>query len=214
MGVSLLPDLRIAGYRPSDFKTGLRSFRRTGRPGRMIDLKTFPQRRDGAIVFEECLDRGLIAPDGSGYRITQAGEAIADSKLRPRTALAAAKRVFDDLLDRVERVNADPGSVLQVEEVWLFGSLMREEPTVGDIDAALVARRRPEFEDHDARRAYVARAIAARVENSSDLAARVLGRILAVGAGAVRSQAASSAGRGRDRRGRPAPDRRALPSCL
>ena len=62
-------------------------------------------------------------------------------------------------------MNADPGSVLQVEEVWLFGSLMREAPSVGDIDAALVAKRRPEFEDHAARRAYVARAIAARVEN-------------------------------------------------
>jgi predicted nucleotidyltransferase len=131
----------------------------------MIDLKIFPQRRDGAIVFEECLDRGLIEPDGSGFKITQAGEAIADSKLRPRTALAAAQRVFDDFLDRVERVNADPDSVLQVEQVWLFGSLMREEPTVGDIDAALVAKRRPEFDDHAARRAYVARVIAARVEH-------------------------------------------------
>jgi hypothetical protein len=38
----------------------------------MIDLKTvFPLRRDDAIVFEECLDRGLIDP--ATLKLTEAG---------------------------------------------------------------------------------------------------------------------------------------------
>lgn len=61
MGISFDKDMRIAGYRPATFKNALRGFERTRSPGSMIDLKSvFPQRRDGAIVFEECLDRRLI----------------------------------------------------------------------------------------------------------------------------------------------------------
>jgi hypothetical protein len=38
----------------------------------MIDLQTvFPLRRDDAIVFEECLDRGLIDP--ATLKLTEAG---------------------------------------------------------------------------------------------------------------------------------------------
>ena len=162
MGVNFSADLRIAGYKPAVFKNGIRGFMRTLNPGNMIDLKVFPQRRDGAIVFEECLDRGLIAADGDGFKVTDAGMAVAASKLRPRTPLAAARRIFEDFLDRVERVNADPDSVLRVEQVWLFGSLMREEATVGDIDAALAVERKPEFRDHVARKAQVERVLAAR----------------------------------------------------
>ena len=61
MGINLDKDMRIAGYRPATFKNALCSFMRTQSPGNLIDLQsTFPMRRDGAIVFEECLDRGLI----------------------------------------------------------------------------------------------------------------------------------------------------------
>ena len=113
MSVNFSADLRIAGYKPAVFKNGIRGFMRTLNPGNMIDLKVFPQRRDGAIVFEECLDRGLIAPDGDRFKVTDAGMSVAASKLRPRTALAAAQRIFEEFLDRVERVNADPDSVLR-----------------------------------------------------------------------------------------------------
>ena len=162
MSVNFSADLRIAGYKPAVFKYSIRGFMRTLNPGNMIDLNVFPERRDGAIVFEECLDRGLIAPDRDGFKVTDAGMAVAASKLRPRTPLVVAQRIFDDFLDRVERVNSDPDSVLRVEQVWLFGSLMREEATVGDIDAALATERKPEFKDHVARKARVERALAAR----------------------------------------------------
>jgi hypothetical protein len=61
MGISFDRNARIAGYRPAVFKDALRGFMRTRSHGNLIDLKSiFPFRRDGAIVFEECLDRGLI----------------------------------------------------------------------------------------------------------------------------------------------------------
>jgi hypothetical protein len=61
MGISFDREVRIAGYRPAVFKDALRGFMRTRSPGNFIDLKSvFSLRRDGAIVFEECLDRGLI----------------------------------------------------------------------------------------------------------------------------------------------------------
>jgi hypothetical protein len=72
VGISLDKNSRIAGYRSSVFKDALRGFLRTRSPGNMIDLKTvFPLRRDDAIVFEECLDRGLIDP--ATLKLTEAG---------------------------------------------------------------------------------------------------------------------------------------------
>jgi len=77
MGISFDKDMRIAGYRPATFKDGLRGFLRTKSPGCMIDLRSvFPQRRDGAIVFEECLNHGLIELRDR-FELTAKGETIA-----------------------------------------------------------------------------------------------------------------------------------------
>ena len=156
VGISFDSDMRIAGYRPSVFKAALRGFMRTGSPGNVVDLKTvFPLRRDGAIVVEECLDRGLL--DVETFRVTEDGEAIARAKAGKRTSLARAKTVLGDFLERVAKLNRDPSAINLVEQVWLFGSLMQERETVGDIDLALRIIRRPEVaEDHDLRRRRVA----------------------------------------------------------
>lgn len=53
--------------------------------------------------------------------------------------------VLNEFLGRAEKLNADPDAVNFVEQVWLFGSVMREEPTVNDIDIALITSRRPEY---------------------------------------------------------------------
>src|SRR4051812_21114223 len=61
MGLSFDQCLRIAGYRPAVFNDALRAFMRTRSPGALIDVKSvFPLRRDGAIMLEECFDRGLV----------------------------------------------------------------------------------------------------------------------------------------------------------
>lgn len=160
MGISLDRNSRIAGYRPSVFKDALRGFQRTKSPGSMIDLKTiFPLRRDGAIVFEECLDRGLIDP--ATLKLTEAGETIARAKAKSRTPLPKAHSVLNEFLERIEALNRDPDAVQQLDQLWLFGSLMRGEETVGDIDLALTMSRRPRFAtDHDGRCAHIEKLLA------------------------------------------------------
>jgi predicted nucleotidyltransferase len=145
MSISFDRDVRIAGYRPAVFKDALRGFMRTLSPGNLIDLKsTFPLRRDGAIVFEECLDRGLIELK-DGLTVSDKGETVVRGKVTRRTPLAQAQMVLDDFLQRVDTLNHDPDAVRYVEQVWAFGSLLRGEHTVGDIDLALETKRRPEY---------------------------------------------------------------------
>jgi len=145
MGVSFDRDILIAGYKPAVFKNALRGFMKTGSPGNLIDLKSvFPLRRDGAIVFEECLDRGLIEPK-DGFTVSEKGETVARGRVVRRTPLAQAQMVLDDFLRHVEMLNQDPDAVRYVERVWVFGSLMRGEEAVGDIDVALETSRRPEY---------------------------------------------------------------------
>ncbi len=145
MGISFRQDMRIAGYSPAVFKDALRGFMRTRSPGNLIDLKSvFPLRRAGAIVFEECLDRGLIESEG-GFAISEKGEAVARGKAERRTPRARAQALLDDFLQRVDMLNRDPDAVRYVEQVWIFVSLMRGEDTVGDIDLAVVMERRPQY---------------------------------------------------------------------
>jgi predicted nucleotidyltransferase len=145
MGISFDREVRIAGYRPAVFKDALRGFMRTQSPGNFIDLKSvFPLRRDGAIVFEECLDRGLIEFKKEVV-ISEKGETVARGKVTRRTPRVRAQTVLDDFLRRVDQLNNDPDAVRYVEQVWIFGSLMRGEETVGDIDQALETKRRPQY---------------------------------------------------------------------
>ena len=138
--------MKIAGYTPATFKNGLRGFMRTLSPGCMIDLKSvFPQRRDGAIVFEECLDRGLIEAQ-EGFKLSKVGESVVSGRAKPRAPLAKAQALLNDFLARVHSLNNDKVAVRYVQEVWLFGSVLRGTETVGDIDLALVTERRTQFQ--------------------------------------------------------------------
>lgn len=152
MGVSFDQSVRIAGYRPAVFKEALRDFARTRSPGNVIDLKSiFPLRRDGAIVFEECLDRNLISPSEENG-LSEAGATFARGKAKQRAPLQHAEKLLEQFLDRVHEHNLDLDGVRYIEKVWLYGSVLRKEDTVGDIDLALVIQRRLAYlHDHDAR---------------------------------------------------------------
>ena len=83
------------------FKQSLRAYSGRLDPGALIDLRSlFPLRRDGAIVFEEALDRGLIDP--SSLRPTADGEALTRAKMQPRTPIGRADVVLERLLDRIK----------------------------------------------------------------------------------------------------------------
>ncbi|MER8960508.1 hypothetical protein [Mesorhizobium sp. M0701] len=128
-----------------------------------MELKSlFGNSRNGAVVFEECLDRGLIVEKESRYELSAAGEAIADAKATKRAALSRALKLIDELLDRAAALNADTNGASFIDQVWLFGSTMRAEETVGDIDIALTTSRRPPFDaDWNAMKAHVKRLLLA-----------------------------------------------------
>ena len=150
MGISFDRDARIAGYRVSIFRDALRGYLRTRSPGSLVDLKSiFDRRRDGAIVYEELLDRGLIDRDSG--KVTEAGEVLLRSKVVARTPLKKAKAVLDALLERIDKLNRDPETISRVDEVWLYGSMLREEAAVGDIDLAITRSTSPRFPNLDAR---------------------------------------------------------------
>lgn len=79
--------------------------------------------------------------DPETLEITGSGETIARAKAQHRTPIAKAKVLLSDFLERVDGLNGDPRGVHYVNQVWLFGSLMRDEETVGDIDLAIETAR-------------------------------------------------------------------------
>jgi len=151
MGASIDSKTQICGYPISLFKRVLTAYQRAEIPERLINLKgLFPLRRDGAIVFEECLSRSLIDP--ATLKLTAAGAAIARAKCQPRSPLPRADALIEQFLYRAETMNQDSEAIRQVDEIWLFGSVMRREATVGDIDLAVRSSRKPHFRnDHHGR---------------------------------------------------------------
>lgn len=146
MGASLDSKTRICGYPITLFKRVLTAYGRAETPERLIDLKSlFSFRRDGAIIFEECVSRSLIDP--KTLELTAAGAAIARAKCQPRSPLLRADALIEQFLDRAEAMNRDPEAIHQVDEIWLFGSVTRREATVSDIDLAVRSSRKPHFRD-------------------------------------------------------------------
>jgi predicted nucleotidyltransferase len=73
------------------------------------------------------------------YALSPEGEALMGAHLRKRTSLAKADIAFGQLKRGIDQLNED--EIRQVDEVWIYGSYMRREDQVGDIDAAIVTSR-------------------------------------------------------------------------
>lgn len=135
---------RIAGFSPALFRKALRAYAGRMDPGRLICAALFRDAPQGAIVYEEALARGMILPPGqesaetsTGRRgITCAGVAVLQST-SSRTPKEKAQKHLADFLDRIDVLNASLSATRRVEEVWIFGSMLREVETVGDIDLAV-----------------------------------------------------------------------------
>lgn len=104
-----------------------------------------------AMLLQEFEERGLIGTEvlDTGREIhglTEAGVAFATASGKGRTPRGKAGAVLDALLDRCAAVNADPESPHLVDQVWLFGSMVRDAPDVGDIDFVVTRRWSPAYE--------------------------------------------------------------------
>lgn len=147
MGVTLPKDTTLAGFRLAQVKQALQAYARTGQEENFFEVESFaPSRLEAATLYEELLERKLIDPEATSHEhhLTEAGLAIVVGKAR-RSPLRTARRVLDDLLARIEHMNEQSAPLNLVERVWLFGSVMRGQETVGDIDVAIETVHNPAF---------------------------------------------------------------------
>jgi len=147
MGVNLPKDNTLAGFRLAKVKHALKAYARTGHAENFFELESLaPSRMEMAALYEELLERKFIDPEATSYEqyLTQAGLAIASGKTR-RSPLGTARRVLDELIVRIEQMNKHGAPLNLVERVWLFGSVMRGQETVGDIDLAIETECNPAF---------------------------------------------------------------------
>lgn len=153
MGVNLPRDTTLAGFRLAQVKQALKAYARTGQEENFFEVESFaPSRLEAAALYEELLERKLIDPKAESHEhyLTEAGLAIAGGKTR-RSPLRTARRVLDDLLARIEHMNEQSAPLNLVERVWLFGSVMRGQETVGDIDLTIETVHNPAFGDDASR---------------------------------------------------------------
>lgn len=155
MSVNLPKDTTLAGFRLTQVKQALKVYARSGQAENFFEVESFaPSRMEAAALYEELLERKLIDPEAVSHEhhLTEAGLAIAGGKTR-RSPLSTARRVLDDLLARIEQMNEQSAPLNVVQRVWLFGSVMRGQETVGDIDLAIETAPNPAFNDGAARSA-------------------------------------------------------------
>lgn len=67
--------------------------------------------------------------------LTEIGVAVMHARVRKRTPIAKADAAFAEMQAGVEALNAT--GLVEVSEVWIFGSYMRRAAEVGDIDATV-----------------------------------------------------------------------------
>ena len=128
------------------------------RLGQTLAMDLVPYLRDATGISPEdagqmargrlhatCLAHRLIRPNDIGrfpaYFLTPAGAAIKSAVFAPRRTAAEADRIFAELLDRMSELNRE--ALIRIPGFWLYGSQMRRERMIGDIDLILDWERAP-----------------------------------------------------------------------
>lgn len=75
---------------------------------------------------------------GPRYRITEKARELTRVSFSPRLTREKAIEKLDAFLARVAQANANVSHGLRITNVCLYGSLIRDEPDVGDIDLAVL----------------------------------------------------------------------------
>lgn len=101
-----------------------------------------PERQaDKHAQAQALLDTGFATRDPktpSLIYMTEEGEALKHAVLRDRVPLEKADAVFETLKGRVKALNEE--GINGVDEVWIYGSYMRRDQAVGDIDVAITTK--------------------------------------------------------------------------
>ncbi|GGD81812.1 nucleotidyltransferase domain-containing protein [Croceicoccus mobilis] len=135
---------RILGVPATTMKTALRAFSKGNHPGRFLQQKSiFPSIVHGGHAYEIAIATDLIDPDE--YALTDVGLAVARSRSVTKQPVKRARDTLAKLIEHIKTINADPDRDITVERVYLYGSVMRNEPTVGDVDLQIEVERGPKW---------------------------------------------------------------------
>jgi hypothetical protein len=95
---------------------------------------------EAGYVKCETEDRGPDRP--ARFAPTQLGISLRKVRKTKRISRSAADRAVDALLTAIEQVNGTPDLITSVEEADLFGSYVQGADDLGDVDVAVVLKRR------------------------------------------------------------------------
>lgn len=145
MGLHLPPKSSLQGRNLSAIQ---KAARRHGWMHRNFDQGTrcWHFETDGDPDLQALIDSGWAAPSTDDYyknrasvfMMAEQGTALMGARLRKRTPIAKADVAFAELMVGVDVLNGT--GLVEVAEVWLFGSYMRRAAEVGDIDAVIFTR--------------------------------------------------------------------------
>ena len=102
-----------------------------------LDADQAAQVRDALIEKELIESTKGYSDDEAYYCNTIAGNALAIASAAKPVNRKVAEKAFQEFMERVRTVNADPYYIYKVAKVILFGSFLGDSETVGDVDIAL-----------------------------------------------------------------------------
>ncbi len=105
-------------------------------------------------ILDELARQGFIEKGGSCkgeqyWQNTIKGNSLSMATAARPVTRAKADQIFAEFMERVQKVNDDPYYLFRVTRVVLFGSYIRDTPTINDIDIALQLA--PKVDDLDRR---------------------------------------------------------------
>lgn len=131
-------------------RAALHCFRRMPHRANLLENKVlFPQRRDGALLIEEFIDRGHLISGSAGDSLSPSGMAVSERPIRPDTSRQRADRDLGHLLEAVQQSNDGPYAIDDIEEVWISGDYLKAGAAVRQLDVHIKLRRRDGYGDTD-----------------------------------------------------------------
>lgn len=93
---------------------------------------------------------GYAEEQGTGYMMTDKGLDLMRASAASKISRKTATRALDDLLQRVQQINADPEKIDTIAAVAVFGSYLSDQDPLGDLDVAIkIVNRYPERDRAD-----------------------------------------------------------------
>lgn len=93
-------------------------------------------------ILDELARQGFIEKAGNlegeqYWQNTIQGNSLANATAAKSVTRETADRVFNEFMERVQKVNEDPYYLVKVTKLIVFGSYIQNTPTVNDIDIAI-----------------------------------------------------------------------------